>query len=71
MIAELKDKLLNLSDKFSLLIEKCSDLNSLDEIRVNALGKKGSITSYLKNLKEYDDVSKREIGSLVNEIKIK
>ena len=71
MIAELQDKLLNLSDGISLSITKCADQNSLDIIRVNALGKKGSITSHLKDLKEFDDVSKREIGSLVNEIKNK
>jgi len=71
MIAGLKDKILNLSDDISLLIAKSSDLSSLDDIRVNALGKKGSITSHLKDLREYDDISKREIGSLVNQIKNK
>ena len=71
MIAGLKDKILNLSDDISLLIAKSSDLNSLDDIRINALGKKCSITSHLKDLREYDDISKREIGSLVNQIKNK
>ena len=71
MIAELKDKILNLSNDISLLISECPNLNSLEEIRINALGKKGSITSYLKDLKAYDDSSKREIGSIVNEIKNK
>jgi phenylalanyl-tRNA synthetase alpha chain len=71
MIAELKDKLLNLSNEILLLISECKNLNSLDEIRINSLGKKGSITYHLKDLKEYDDNSKREIGSLVNEIKNK
>ncbi len=71
MIAELKDKILNLSNDISLLISECPNLNSLEEIRINALGKKGSITSYLKDLRAYDDNSKREIGSIVNEIKNK
>ena len=71
MIAELKDKILNLSDDISLLISECPNLNSLEEIRINTLGKKGSITSYLKDLRAYDDSSKREIGSIVNEIKNK
>ena len=69
MNAELKDKLLNLSEEITHLIAGCSNLNSLENIRVNALGKKGSITSYLKDLRDYDDISKREIGSLINEIK--
>ena len=71
MIAVLRDKILNLSNDISLLISECPNLNSLEEIRINALGKKGSITSYLKDLREYDDNSKREIGSIVNEIKNK
>ena len=41
MIAELKDKILNLSNDISLLISECPNLNSLEEIRINALGKKG------------------------------
>ena len=71
MIAELKDKISNLSNDITLLISECPNLNSLEEIRINALGKKGSITSYLKDLKAYDDDSKREIGSIINEIKNK
>ena len=36
MIAELKDKILNLSNDISLLISECPNLNSLEEIRINA-----------------------------------
>ena len=69
MISELKAKLLNLSDVITNLISDAKNINEIEKIRVNSLGKKGSITSYLKNLREYDEVSKKEIGSLVNEIK--
>jgi len=71
MISELRDKLLNLSDEISTSISQSNSLNDLEEIRVNILGKKGLITSYLKNLREYDEVSKREIGALVNDLKNK
>ena len=71
MISELKAKLLNLSDKITNSISEAKNINDVEEIRVNSLGKKGSITSYLKNLREYNEVSKREIGALVNEIKNK
>ena len=71
MISELRDKLLNLSDEISTSISQSNSLNDLEEIRVNSLGKKGLITSYLKNLREYDEVSKREIGALVNDLKNK
>ena len=63
MITELKQNLVKLSDEISHLISDCLDLKSLDEIRVNSLGKKGSITTHLKNLRDYDEVSKKEIGS--------
>lgn len=69
MIAELKENLIKLSDEINHLILDCLDLKTLDEIRVNSLGKKGSITAHLKNLRDYDEGSKKEIGSLVNEIK--
>ena len=71
MISELKAKLLNLSDEITNSISEAKNINDIEEIRVNSLGKKGSITSYLKNLREYDEVSKKEIGSLINDIKNK
>ena len=69
MISELKAKLLNLSDEITNSISESKNINDIEEIRVNSLGKKGSITSYLKDLRKYDEVSKREIGALINEIK--
>ena len=69
MIAELKENLVKLSDEINHLILDCLDLKTLDQIRLNSLGKKGSITAHLKNLRDYDEGSKKEIGSLVNEIK--
>ena len=71
MISELKEKLLNLLDEITNSISEAKNINDVEEIRVNSLGKKGSITSHLKNLREYNEVSKREIGALVNEIKNK
>ena len=69
MVDQLQEKLIKLSDEIRELISKASDLKSLDEIRINSLGKKGSITSHLKNLRDYDNASKIQIGSLVNKIK--
>ena len=54
MVDQLQEKLIKLSDEIRELISKASDLKSLDEIRINSLGKKGSITSHLKNLRDYD-----------------
>ena len=56
MISELKAKLLNLSDEIINSISEAKNIKDIEEIRVNSLGKKGLITSYLKNLREYDEV---------------
>ena len=52
MISELKEKLLNLSDEIINSISEAKNIDDIEEIRVNSLGKKGLITSYLKNLKK-------------------
>jgi len=41
MISELKEKLLKLSDEITNSISLCKDLNDLENIRINSLGKKG------------------------------
>ena len=70
MTNEIKEKLIKLSEEIADLISCSSDLINLDEIRVLSLGKKGSVTAYLKNLKDYDEDTKKEIGSLVNKVKL-
>ena len=52
MISELKAKLLNLSDEITNSISESKNINDIEEIRVNSLGKKGSITSYLKYIRK-------------------
>ncbi|MDB9771524.1 phenylalanine--tRNA ligase subunit alpha, partial [Alphaproteobacteria bacterium] len=69
MTNQIKEKLIKLSEEIADLISCSSDLTNLDEIRVSSLGKKGSVTAYLKNLKDYDEETKKEIGSLVNQVK--
>ena len=41
----------------------------VEEIRVNSLGKKGSVTLYLRNIRDYDLETKKEIGAYLNDIK--
>ena len=71
MISDLRNKIINLSNEIISSISEASNINDVEDIRINSLGKKGTITSYLKNLREYDEASKKEIGALINETKNK
>ena len=54
MVSKLKEDLLSLFNDISLKISNCKTLSDLEDIRINSLGKKGSITLYLKNIKDYE-----------------
>ena len=71
MISDLRNKIINLSNEIISSISEASNINDVEDIRINSLGKKGTITSYLKNLREYDEASKKEIGTLINDTKNK
>ena len=71
MISELRNKIIDLSNEITSAISEATNINDVEDIRINSLGKKGTITSYLKNLREYDETSKKEIGALINETKNK
>ncbi len=64
----------NLDELYALASEKIStteDLKSLDAIRVEFLGKKGLITSQLKELGKLPAEQRREAGAQINVIKQK
>lgn len=50
-------------------IQACASLASLDQIRVRLLGKKGELTSQLKNLGQMDADARRAAGAIVNTAK--
>ncbi len=50
-------------------INEASDLAALDQIRVEFLGKKGSITGQLKNLGKLSAEERPKAGALINEVK--
>lgn len=64
-----------MSDLNSLLesasgaIQQASDLVSLDQLRVQYLGKKGEITVQLKNLGSLDPDQRRQAGQEINKVK--
>ncbi len=69
MVFKLKEDLLNLFNDISLEISNCKTALDLEDIRINSLGKKGSITLYLKKIKDYDIDTKKEVGTLLNDKK--
>jgi phenylalanyl-tRNA synthetase alpha chain len=71
MISELRNKIIDLSNEITSAISEATNINDVEDIRINSLGKKGTITLYLKNLREYDEASKKEIGALINDTKNK
>ena len=46
-----------------------ADLNQLEEMRITYLGKKGSITDVLKNMKSLSNEEKKTFGQEVNLLK--
>ena len=50
MISELKEDILKLLNDISSGISNSKTTSELENIRINSLGKKGSITLYLKNI---------------------
>lgn len=50
-------------------LKEVADLKTLDEIRVNVLGKKGELTSVLRGMKDVVPAERPMIGALVNEVR--
>ena len=69
MVSELKVDLQNLLNNITISIQVSKSSSELENIRVNSLGKKGSVTIYLRNLRDYDIETKKEIGAYLNDIK--
>ncbi|WP_457626866.1 phenylalanine--tRNA ligase subunit alpha [Persephonella sp.] len=65
----LKQQVEGLGKEALELIEKASDLESLNSIRVEFLGKKGKLKSILKTLGKLSPEERREIGQLANRVK--
>lgn len=59
----------NLKDEIVPLISKAETLESLDEIRVQALGKKGKITALMKTLGGMDPEERKTTGQALNVLK--
>ena len=69
MVSELKIDIQNLLNDITIAISNAKTTSELEFIRINSLGKKGSITLYLRNIRDYDIETKKEIGAYLNDIK--
>jgi phenylalanyl-tRNA synthetase alpha chain len=58
-----------LRDEILRLVQSAKDLLALDQIRVGALGKRGSITALMKELGRLDAEARRVAGAALNRLK--
>lgn len=65
----MRDKLLELKDEALVKVEQAQDTRSLQEVKVEYLGKKGPITEVLRGMGQVSAEERPVIGQLVNDIR--
>ena len=65
----MNEKILNLKRELKKDLSAAEDMSALENIRVSYLGKKGSITELLKNMKDLSNEEKKTFGQEVNVLK--
>ncbi len=63
------EKMKELRQKFSDTIQNIADTQKLEEIRIEYLGKKGSVTGLLKSMKDLSNEERKSFGQQVNMLK--
>ena len=63
----MKEKLQAIRDNAIAKINEAQDLDALNEIKVNILGKKGELTQVLKGMKDVAPEDRPKVGQMVNE----
>ncbi|WP_203624398.1 MULTISPECIES: phenylalanine--tRNA ligase subunit alpha [unclassified Lacticaseibacillus] len=66
---DLKTKLEQLREENKKRIKETEDLDALNQIRVNLLGKKGPITEVLRGMKDLQPEERPKVGAFANQIK--
>lgn len=61
--------MINLKDEITGMVKAANDLQSLEQARVSALGKKGKITDLMKGLGKMDAEERKHVGSELNQLK--
>lgn len=65
----IREELEKIREEAQSRLEKADSLESLNEIRVGVLGKKGSLKSILKGMKDVPKEDKPKVGQMVNEVR--
>ncbi len=65
----MKEKLEQIKSAAFDILEKASDMNSLEEARIKFLGKKGEITAVMKEMRNLSAQERPKVGALANEIR--
>ena len=67
----MKEKLNAIVSEAMAQLEKVEELDILNNIRVNYLGKKGELTSVLKSMKDVAPEDRPVVGQMVNDARVK
>jgi len=65
----MRNRLQEIRQQAEKAIEKAGDLKSLDEVRVQYLGRKGEITGVLRGLKDLLENERAQVGQMANQLK--
>ena len=65
----MKEKLQEIKSAVEALLKNSSELDSLEDIRIKYLGKKGELTAVLKGMGKLTPEERPVIGALANEIR--
>ena len=65
----MKEMLENIRKQAEKRIQESSSTDSLDEIKVSVLGKKGELTQILKGMKDLSPEERPKVGQMVNEVR--
>lgn len=67
----MKDKIKQIDESFKNKIGEIRDARALEDLRLDFLGKKGQIAALMENFKTVAAEEKKELGMLINSLKIK
>ncbi len=66
----MKAKLDEIKQKALASIENSDNLDKLNDVRVNILGKKGELTAVLKSMKDVAPEDRPKVGQMVNDVRV-
>jgi phenylalanyl-tRNA synthetase alpha chain len=66
----MKKELEQLKDEFLDVVKKATDIEELEKLRVEYLGRKGKVAGLMKQLPSLADDVRKEVGGIANEVKM-